>query len=268
MTSASGSRSGGVPIDRRVAVALAVAGASLFALPIVGVLVRTPWSRAGDVLRASVALDALKLSLIVSFAALALSFLVAIPLAWLLARNDFPGRALLRGIVAVPMVLPPVVGGVALLEAFGRKGLIGGPLEDAGVVLSLSTAGAVVAAAFVAAPFLVFALEAGYAAVDRRLEDAAATLGAPPGRIFWTVTLPALRPAMVAGGALCWARAFGEFGATITFAGNLQGRTQTLPLAVFQTLQNDPGAALAMAVLPLGVAVGLLVLIRRRLITG
>ena len=263
---ASRSRSGGVPIDRRVAIVVGVLGALLFVIPMVGLLVRAPWSRLGDVLGDPVTRDALGLSLLVSFAALLLSFMVAIPLAWLLARNEFPGRALLRGVVAVPMVLPPVVGGVALLGALGRRGVVGGVLEDLGVVLSLSTAGAVIAAAFVAAPFLVFALEAGYGAVDRRLEDAAATLGARPGRIFRTVTLPALRPALVAGGALCWARAFGEFGATITFAGNLQGRTQTIPLAVFQTLQNDPGAAILLAIIPLVVSVGLLVLIRRRLV--
>jgi molybdate transport system permease protein len=237
----------------------------LFVLPMIGLLVRAPWSRIGDVLDDPVTLDALRLSLVVSFAALALSFIVAMPLAWLLARNEFPGRALLRGIVAVPMVLPPVVGGVALLEAFGRRGVVGGYLEDLGVVLSLSTVGAIIAAAFVSAPFLVFALEAGYGAVDRGLEDAAATLGARGGRIFRTVTLPALRPAIVAGGALCWARAFGEFGATITFAGNLQGRTQTIPLAVFQTLQNDPGAAILIAVLPLVASIGLLILVRRRI---
>jgi len=268
VSSASRSRSGGVPLDRRVAVALSIAGASLFVLPIAGLLIRAPWSRAGDVVSDPVTFDALRLSLVVSFAALILSFLIAIPLSWLLARNEFPGRALLRGLVAVPMVLPPVVGGVALLEAFGRRGLVGGLLDDAGVILSLSTAGATVAAAFVAAPFLVFALEAGYGAVDRRLEEAAATLGARPGRIFRTITFPALRPAIVAGGALCWARAFGEFGATITFAGNLQGRTQTMPLAVFQMLQNDPGAAVVMAVLPLVVSIGLLVLVRRRLVIG
>jgi molybdate transport system permease protein len=237
----------------------------LFVLPMIGLLVRAPWSRIGDVLDDPVTLDALRLSLVVSFAALALSFIVAMPLAWLLARNEFPGRALLRGIVAVPMVLPPVVGGVALLEAFGRRGVVGGYLEDLGVVLSLSTVGAIIAAAFVSAPFLVFALEAGYGAVDRGLEDAAATLGARGGRIFRTVTLPALRPAIVAGGALCWARAFGEFGATITFAGNLQARTQTIPLAVFQTLQNDPGAAILIAVLPLVASIGLLILVRRRI---
>ena len=231
----------------------------------VGLLVRAPWSRFGDVLDDPVTLDALRLSLVVSFAALLLSFVIAMPLAWLLARNEFPGRAFLRGVVAVPMVLPPVVGGVALLEAFGRRGVVGGFLDDFGVVLSLSTVGAIVAAAFVSAPFLVFALEAGYGAVDRGLEDAAATLGAKPGRIFRTVTLPALAPALIAGGALCWARAFGEFGATITFAGNLQGRTQTIPLAVFQTLQNDPGAAILIAILPLFASIGLLVLIRRRL---
>lgn len=268
MSMASRSRSGGVPIDRRVAVVVAMMGAALFIIPLMGLLVRAPWSRLWDVLDDPVTLDALRLSLFVSFAALALSFIIAIPLAWLLARNEFPGRAVLRGVVAVPMVLPPVVGGVALLEAFGRRGVVGGVLEDIGVVLSLSTLGAVIAAAFVAAPFLVFALEAGYGAVDRELEEAAATLGAQPGRIFRTVTLPALRPAIVAGGALCWARAFGEFGATITFAGNLQGRTQTLPLAVFQTLQNDPGAAILIAVIPLIVSIGLLVLIRRRLVVA
>jgi len=265
VTSVSSSRSSGTPIDRRLSLILAVLGAALFALPLASLILRAPWGRIGEVSKDSVTLDALRLSLVVSFAALAVSFVIAVPLAWLLARHRFAGRALLRGLVAVPMVLPPVVGGVALLEAFGRRGLIGGLLEDAGVVLSLSTAGAVIAAAFVSAPFLVFALEAGYGAVDPDLEDAAASMGARDARIFRTITLPALRPAMVAGGALCWARAFGEFGATITFAGNLQGRTQTVPLAVFQTLQNDPGASILIALLPLALSAGLLLLLRRRL---
>ncbi|MGH2755860.1 MAG: molybdate ABC transporter permease subunit [Actinomycetota bacterium] len=265
MTSASGSRSSGAPVDRRLSFVIAVLGAGLFVVPLLSLILGAPWARVAEVLRDPITLDALRLSLVVSGTALVLSFMVALPLSWLLARHRFAGRSLLRGIVAVPMLMPPVVGGVALLEAFGRRGLLGALLEDAGVILSLSTAGAVVAAAFVSAPFLVFALEAGYGAVDTGLEDAAATLGASRTRIFRTVTLPALRPAIVAGGALCWARAFGEFGATITFAGNLRGRTQTIPLAVFESLQNDPGASILIALLPLVLAVGLLVLLRRHL---
>ena len=209
--------------------------------------------------------EALALSLVCSLAATVLSLALGTPLAWLLARFDFPGRRLVRALVTLPMVLPPVVGGVALLLAFGRRGLLGQWLERGlGVSLPFTTAGAVLAETFVAMPFLVVAAEAGFRQVDRRLEEAAAVLGAQPGFSLRRITLPLAAPALRAGAALCWARALGEFGATITFAGNFPGRTQTLPLAVYIALEHDPDAAIALSLVLLAVSIVALVALRDR----
>jgi molybdate transport system permease protein len=163
----------------------------------------------------------------------------------------------------LPMVLPPVVGGVALLLAFGRRGLVGAWLDRAfDIQLPFTLAAAVLAETFVAMPFLVLAAEGGFRQVDRRLEEAAATLGAGRLRVFARITLPLAAPALIAGTALCWARALGEFGATITFAGNLPGRTQTLPLAVYIALETQPEVAFALSLVLLGVAVAVLVTLR------
>jgi molybdate transport system permease protein len=180
-----------------------------------------------------------------------------VPLAWLLARVDFRGKSLLRAAVTLPLVLPPVVGGVALLLAFGRNGVV--PLS-----LAFTTWGAILAEAFVALPFLVLAVEGALLAVDERYDDVAATLGSSTTRTFFRVTLPLVLPALAAGSALAWARALGEFGATITFAGNLPGSTQTLPLDVYLTLQNDPEAAIALSTLLLGLSLVVLVAMRSR----
>lgn len=244
-----------------VAWPLALLGLAFFVLPLLGLLVRAPIAELGSLLAAPVVRTALSLSLLVSLSALTLSLVLGLPLAWLLARVEFPGRRVVRALVTLPMVLPPVVAGVALLAAFGRKGLLG----ELGLELAFSTLGAVLAATFVAAPFLIVTLEAALERVDRQLEDAAATLGATQTRIFFTVTLPAIRPSLLAGLALSWARALGEFGATITFAGNYPGRTQTLPLAVYETMQSDPDAALAIALILLLVSLGLLVALRGQL---
>jgi len=191
--------------------------------------------------------------------------LVGIPLAWVLARATFPGRSLVRALVTLPMVLPPVVGGAALLFAFGRRGLFGGPVHDAtGFLLPFSTWGVVAANTFVAMPFLVLTVEAALRQLDRRYEDAARTLGASRWYVFRRVTLPAIRPALIAGAVLAWARALGEFGATITFAGNLQGRTQTLPLAVFVALESDRDTAVALSLVMVAVSLVVLVTLRER----
>jgi molybdate transport system permease protein len=166
--------------------------------------------------------------------------------------------------VTLPMVLPPVVGGVALLLAFGRRGLVGQWLASAGLALPFTTAGAILAETFVALPFLVVAAEAGFRQIDPRLEEAAAVLGARPGFALRRVTLPLAAPALRAGAALCWARALGEFGATITFAGNFPGKTQTLPLAVYLALEHDPDAAIALSLVLLFVSVAALVALRDR----
>ena len=213
---------------------LAAFAVAFFAIPLLALLVRAPWSSLPENLGTAEARDALRLSLVTSCSAAALSVVFGLPLAWCLARVEFPGRSLVRGLVLLPLVLPPVVGGVALLGAFSRQGLVGARLYDLfGFQLTFTTAGAVMAETFVALPFFVITVEAGLRSMDRRTEEIAATLGADPRTVFRRVTLPAIAPSLVAGTVLAWARALGEFGATVTFAGNIVGRTQTLPLAVY-----------------------------------
>lgn len=244
---------------------LAVVAAGFLVLPLVGLVQRAPWRTLGSLLATDVVADALRLSLLTATLAMILSLLLGVPLAWVLARADIPGQGLLRALVTLPMVLPPVVGGAALLFALGRRGLLGGPLhDDLGIVLPYSTAGVVVAETFVALPFLVVTVEAALRSAGSRYEDAAATLGAGPWATFWHVTLPGVAPSVLAGAVLCWARAFGEFGATLTFAGNLQGRTQTVPLAVYLALERDREAALALSLLQVTVALAVLLALRRR----
>jgi len=244
---------------------LAAAGLALFLLPLVGLLARTPWERLPELLSTDVVKDALALSTITSLAAAALSLLLGVPLAWIFARVNFPGRTLARGVVTLPLVLPPVVGGAALLFALGRRGLVGAPLEHAtGLTLPFSTWGVIVANTFVAMPFLVLTVEGALRAMDRRYEDAAASLGAGRWTVLRRVTLPTIAPSLAAGLVLAWARAFGEFGATVTFAGNLQGRTQTLPLAVFVALERDHEVAVAISLLMVLVSLLVLVALRDR----
>ncbi|MER5312823.1 ABC transporter permease [Streptomyces sp. NPDC002773] len=232
-------------------------------LPLVGVLARTEWGALGAHLTSPATVEALTLSLVVSFWALGLSLLLGVPLAWLLARVPFRGKAIVRSLVLLPMVLPPTVGGVALLLAFGRRGLVGPWLESTfGVTLPFNTSGAVVAATFVAMPFLVISLEGALAGLRPRYEETAASLGASPVRVFFTVTLPMVAPGLLAGAALTWARALGEFGATITFAGNLPGTTQTLPLQVYLLLQEEPEAATSVSLLLLAIAMAVLLALR------
>jgi molybdate transport system permease protein len=238
-------------------------------VPFVALLQRAPWTGLGDLLTEPVVRDALRLSVSTALAATALSLLVGIPLAWVLARTTFPGRSAVRALVTLPMVLPPVVGGAALLFAFGRRGLLGGPVYDStGFLLPFSTWGVVAANTFVAMPFLVLTVESGLRATDTRYEDAAATLGASRWVVFRRVTLPHALPSIVAGSVLCWARALGEFGATVTFAGNLQGRTQTMPLAVFLALESDRDAAIALSLVLIAVSLAVLVPLRDRWLTA
>jgi molybdate transport system permease protein len=209
-----------------------------------------------------VVLDALRLSLVTSTSATALVMLLGLPVAYLLATRDFPGKRLLEVLLELPMVLPPTVAGVGLLVAFGRTGLAGGVLNWLGVTLPFTTMGVVVAQAFVAAPFFVGASRAGLSRVERRYLDAAATLRAAPARAFARVMLPLALPSILAGVAMSWARALGEFGATITFAGNMPGVTQTMPLAVYLALQTDLEAALALSVLLLAASIAVLLTLR------
>jgi molybdate transport system permease protein len=244
---------------------LAVLAVAMVALPLLGLLLRTPWSDLGPTLLAPDVGQALLLSSECSLGALAVSLALGVPLAWILARVSFPGRKLVRALVTLPMVLPPVVGGVALLFAFGRRGLVGQFLAGVpGFPAPFTTGAVVLAEAFVAMPFLVLTTEAGLRQLDQRYEEAAATLGAGPWRRFWTVTMPLLAPSLAAGSALCWARALGEFGATITFAGNLPGRTQTMPTAIYVLLESNPEHAIAVSLVLLGVSLAALIALRER----
>ncbi len=239
-------------------------GALFLALPVAGLIMRCDWRIAGAILGGTSVRSALRLSLLVSSLSVILSFLFGFPLAWYLARVRFRGKRLLRILVTLPMVFPPVVAGVALLAALGPRGIIGSSLGAAGIRFPFTTAGAVIAATFVSAPFLILSIESGLRSADVRLEQAAATLGANRWTVLRRIVLPAIRSSLLNGIALTWARALGEFGATITFAGNLEGRTRTLPLAVFQALQTDYTGAVVISVLLLAVALLLLALLGGR----
>ena len=234
-------------------------------MPLAGLLIRAPWSTLPRRLADPGILAALRLSLLTASLATAISLVLGVPLAWVLARTDLPGRRFVRALVTVPLVLPPVVGGVALLLVLGRRGLIGQWLEATfGLTLPFTTAGVVVAEAFVAMPFLVISVEGALRAADQRFEEAAATLGASRWVVFRRVTLPLIAPGIVAGAVLCWARALGEFGATITFAGNFPGTTQTMPLAVYLALETEPEAAIVLSLVLLAVSVIILSSLRDR----
>lgn len=248
-----------------VLMVLAILGLAVFVIPLLGLLARTPWRDLPTLLAGDVVIDALRLSVIASLGATAISAVLGVPLAWMLARVEFPGRSIVRGLVLLPLVIPPVVGGAALLFALGRRGLIGEPLNQAtGLVLPFSTWGVVIAVTFVAMPFLVITVEGALRNLDPRFEGAAATLGAGRWTVLARVTVPMIGPSLVAGLVLTWARAFGEFGATITFAGNLQGRTQTLPLAVFIALESDRDTAVALSLVMVAISLTVLVILREQ----
>jgi molybdate transport system permease protein len=250
------------PVAAFVLAALAVA---FFVLPLLGLAQRAPWSQMWSILSDPITKDALRLSLECSLGATALSLLFGVPLAWVLARSDFPGRRLTRAVVLLPMILPPVVGGVGLFFAFGARGLVGQYLDRwFGVTLPFTTLGVVIAEAFVAMPFLIITVEAALRGLDPRYEDAATTLGASRWTVFRRVTLPLIAPSLLAGAALSWARALGEFGATITFAGNLQGKTQTMPLAIFLAFENNPETAIALSIVLVVISVAVLAALRDR----
>ena len=243
----------------------AVVAVAFLLLPLAGLLLRASWRDLPRLLLESEALGALRLSLVTATIATAISLILGVPLAWVLARARFRGRSLLRALVTLPLVLPPVVGGVALLFTLGRRGFIGQYLDLwFGFTLPFTSAGVVLAETFVAMPFLVVTVEGAFRSADLGLEEAAATLGSRPFATFCRVTLPLIAPSLIAGSVLCWARALGEFGATITFAGNLPGVTQTMPLAVYQALERDPDAAVALSLVLLVVSIAVLALLRER----
>lgn len=259
-------RSTGIP---PALVPLAILAVLFLLLPVVGLVARAPWTTIGTVLSRDESLVALRLSLVCASLATVVCLAIGVPLAWVLARGSFPGRSVLRAMVTVPLVLPPVVGGVALFAVLGRRGIIGRWLDEwFGLQLPFTTAAVVLAEAFVAMPFLVIAVEGALRGADRRYDDAAATLGASRWYTFRRVTLPLVGPGVAAGAVLCWARALGEFGATITFAGNFPGRTRTMPIEIYLALQRDPAAAVALSLLLLLVSVAVLAALRERWLTA
>jgi molybdate transport system permease protein len=244
----------------------AAVAVAFLALPLVGLVGQVPWGRLPELVTSPEALAALRLSLVCSLSATLASAVLGVPLAWVLAHGGGPAVALLRGLVTLPLVLPPVVGGLALLLTFGRRGVVGHELDAwFGVALPFTTAGVIVAETFVAMPFLIVTVEGAFRSADAGLEEAAATLGATRLTILRTVTLPLLLPSLGAGAVLTWARALGEFGATITFAGNFPGTTQTLPLLVYEQLESgDLDGAVALSLVLVVVALAVLVLLRDR----
>lgn len=241
----------------------AAIGLAFLALPTAALLIRTPWSRLGAIYRDRHVWTALRISIESSLWASAIALVLGVPLAWALARLQVPGIGVARAIVTIPLVLPPVIGGVALFNAFGRNGVLGDPIHSIlGRDLPFTFPGIVLAQVFVAMPFLIITVEGAFRIADRGVEEAAATLGASRSRIFLRVTVPLVFPAIVAGSILCWARALGEFGATLLFGGNVPGVTQTLPTLVLTVFDHEPSDAPALA-LPL-MAMALIVLVGLR----
>ena len=233
----------------------AALGAALVLLPLVGMVSRVEWGSFVELVTSDSALTALSLSLRTSTVSTVLCVLMGVPMAVVLARTSFPGQGVLRSLVLLPLVLPPVVGGIALLYTFGRRGLLGSELDALGIQVAFSTTAVVLAQTFVSLPFLVVSLEGALRTAGQRYEVVAASLGADPTTVFRRVTLPLVLPGLISGAVLAFARALGEFGATITFAGSLRGTTQTLPLYIYNLRVTDPDAAVAMSLVLVVVAV-------------
>lgn len=244
-------------------------GLLVLLLPLLALLIRAPWSEFGDLLASSSLRSALRLSLVTASIATVACVILGVPLAWILARFTFPGRRFVRAVVTVPLVLPPVVAGVALLSALGRKGVIGGPVYDVfGITIPFSTAAVVIAQVFVAMPFLVITVESTFRAADFTLDEEAATSGASRWQTFWQVNLPLAVPGVISGAVLAWARSIGEFGATITFAGNSEGVTRTMPLEIYTALQTDPAPAIALSIVLLVLSILVLAALREKWLTS
>ncbi len=244
---------------------LASMGILFFLIPVVSLLIQMPWNRIPEVLSNREIWTAFRISLLVSLGAVGLSLLFGFPIAWVMTRcNHHRWTKFIRIIVLMPMVLPPIVGGVALLAAFGANSPIGQLLGSIGIRLPFTTAGAVLSATFVSAPFMIITLESGLRSLDPKLEHAGQVLGASRWMIIRTIIIPGLQPALIAGIALTWARALGEFGATIAFAGNMPGRTQTLPLAIYQSLQTDMDLALLISAILILITTCLMIFVRSK----
>ena len=259
MRPVSGSYSG-VP---RWVLALAAIGAAFVLLPLAAMVLRVNWAEFVPLITSESSVAALLLSLRSSLAATLLCVLFGVPMALVLARTDFWGQKILRSLVLLPLVLPPVVGGIALLYTFGRRGLLGQTLDLLGIEIAFSTTAVVLAQTFVALPFLVLSLEGALRTVGTRFEAVGATLGASPSTVLRRITLPLVLPAVVSGAVLSFARALGEFGATLTFAGSLQGTTRTLPLEIYLQRESDPDTAVALSLVLVVVAVVIVSLAHR-----
>jgi molybdate transport system permease protein len=233
----------------------AAVGALFVVLPLAAIISRVDWSSFFGLITSGSSVAALELSLRTSATSTALCVVLGVPMAMVLARTSFKGQNLVRSLVLLPLVLPPVVGGIALLYTFGRRGLLGHTLDVLGIQVAFSTTAVVMAQTFVALPFLVVSLEGALRTSGQRYEAVAATLGARPTTVFWRVTLPLVLPGLAAGAVLSFARSLGEFGATITFAGSLQGVTRTLPLEIYLQREVDPDAAVALSLVLVVVAV-------------
>lgn len=239
---------------------LATVCAVVIVLPLAAILVQVPWEGARELLLAPEALTALRLSLMTAAISAAICLLLALPMALVLTRTRLPGRSLLRALVLVPLVLPPVVSGLALLMTVGRRGLLGPVLDAAGIHVVFTTTAVVLAQVFVSLPFAVLTLESALATLGTDLEEVAASLGAGPLVVLVRVTLPRLVPALVTGTVLAFARSLGEFGATLTVAGSLEGTTRTLPLLIYLAREDDPASAAVLSLLLVAVALGVVLL--------
>jgi molybdate transport system permease protein len=242
----------GIP---RWIVVLAAIGTAFVIVPLIAMIVHVNWAHFGQLITSPSSVAALLLSLETGVASTALCIIFGVPIAIVLARASFPGQRVVRALVLLPLVLPPVVGGIALLYTYGRVGLLGPTLSFLGIQIAFSTVAVVLAQTFVAIPFLILSLEGALRTAGTQFEDVAATLGARPTRVLFRVTLPIMFPALLSGAILAFARALGEFGATITFAGSLQGVTQTLPLDLYFQLETDPDAAVALSLLLVAVSI-------------
>ncbi|HET8994315.1 MAG TPA: ABC transporter permease [Rhodococcus sp. (in: high G+C Gram-positive bacteria)] len=242
----------------------AAVGLLFIAVPLAAMLLTVDWANYPELITSEASLEALELSLVTATSSTVLCMILGIPMALVLARSSIPGLRVLRALVLLPLVLPPVVGGIALLYTYGRRGLIGEQLEVFGISIAFSTTAAVVAQTFVALPFLVMSLEGALRTAGNRYENVAATLGARPTTVFRRVTLPLVLPGLASGAVLAFARALGEFGATLTFAGSLQGTTRTLPLEIYLRRETDPDAAVALSLLLIVVALVIVVAVHSR----
>lgn len=257
---------GRAPLGLGVVAAVAVV---FLVTPVLAVVIRAPWSTLIDDLTSQDARDALRVSLVTTLMAALLCVLFGVPLAWVLARTAFRGRSFVRALVTLPLVLPPVVGGIALLLAFGRNGVLGRPIDQIfGITIPYTTPAVVMAQTFVALPFLVISVEGAFRGSDVRYDDAAATLGASRWWTFRHVTLPLATPGIIAGAVLSWARALGEFGATVTFAGSFPGTTRTIPTQIYVTRSAEGGGATALSLLLIVVSVLVLTVLRERWLSG